>query len=293
MTRTAYVNGQYMPLGVASVRIEDRGLQFADAAYEVCEIKAGRIIDERRHMERLGRSLDALQIPMPMSQAALGAIMREVVRRNRVRDGIVYLQVSRGVAARNHAFPRAPVRPGIVVTARRSDTIEMTRRADQGVTVITLPDNRWERVDIKTVGLLPNVLAKQKAVDAGAFEAWLIDKGGFVTEGSATNAWIVQKDGTLVTRPADRGILRGITRGTLFEVVAGEGLRIEERPFTVAEAKTASEAFLTGSSLSIMPVVEIDGHAIGRRQPGPITARLRAVFHDYAEIGPVWSSLVP
>lgn len=291
MPRTAYVNGRYVPHGVAAVHIEDRGYQFADAVYEVCEIKGGRLVDERRHMERLSRSLAALNIAEPMSRAAFGVVLREVVRRNRVRDGIVYLQVSRGVAPRNHVFPTEDVRPGVVVTARAVDAVESDRRVLAGVSVITMPDNRWDRVDIKTVGLLPNTLAKQKARAAGAFEAWLVDEDGFVTEGSATNAWIVSREGTLVTRPADHGILRGITRGTVCRIIEAEGLRIDERPFTVAEAKSAEEAFLTGSSLPIMPVVEIDGQIVGQGKPGPVAARIRAIFHDYAEFGPVWSSI--
>jgi D-alanine transaminase len=289
MSRIAYVNGRYLPHGAAAVHIEDRGYQFADGVYEVCEIRDGRVIDERLHLARLRRSLAELSIRPPVGDAALGVILREVVRRNRVRDGMVYLQVTRGVAPRNHAFPPDATPPSLVVTAKAIPRAAGTERAAGGVSVITVPDNRWERVDIKTVSLLPNVLAKQKAKEAGAFEAWFVDREGRVTEGSSTNAWIVTEDGALVTRPAERGVLRGITRTVIFAMAAGEGLRIEERPFTVAEALAAREAFLTAATTLIMPVVRIDGTPVGSGRPGPIATGLRDRFHKAAEFAPEWS----
>lgn len=291
MSRIAYVNGRYVAHRGAAVHIEDRGFQFADAVYEVCEVKDGRLIDETRHLDRLGRSLSELRIAMPMDRASLGVILREVIQRNRIRDGIVYLQVTRGAAPRNHAFPVSRVSPGLVVTARSVDLTEGERRARQGVAVITTPDNRWERVDIKTVGLLPNVLAKQKAREVGAFEAWFVDKDGFVTEGSSTNAWILTREGTLVTHPADRGILRGITRSAVLELAEKEGIPFEERRFSLAEAHSAREAFITAASTIVMPVVSLDNKPIGDGKPGPVATRLRTIFHGQAEAGPVWSSL--
>ncbi|MBB5751166.1 D-amino-acid transaminase [Prosthecomicrobium pneumaticum] len=283
MSRIAYVNGRYVPLRQAAVHVEDRGYQFADGVYEVCEVDGGRLIDERRHMDRLERSLKELRIAMPMSRVALGAVLRETVRRNRVGHGLVYLQVTRGVAPRNHLFPSPAVLPAIVVTARSSDAAAAERRAEAGVGVITVPENRWARVDIKTVSLLPNVLAKQAAKEAGAYEAWFVDADGRVTEGGSTNAWIVTADGALVTRPAEEGILRGITRTVLFDLAAEEGLKIEERAFTVEEAKAAREAFITAATAVVMPVVRIDEVPLGNGAPGSIATRLRSRFHDVAE----------
>ncbi len=289
MSRFAYVNGRYVRHADAAVHIEDRGYQFADGVYEVCEVLGGRLVDERLHMDRLERSLSELRIAMPMDRAALGAVLRETVRRNLVRDGMVYLQVSRGVAPRNHPFPVAQTPPALVVTAKSVDRAAGDKRAESGVAVISVPDNRWERVDIKTVSLLPNVLAKQAAKEAGAYEAWFVDKDGNVTEGSSTNAWIVTTDGALVTRPASGGILKGITRTVIFELAAATGLRIEERAFSLNEAKSAREAFITAATTLVMPVVRIDAEAIGNGAPGSIATALRQRFHDFAEVAPLWS----
>ena len=283
MARIAYVNGLYMPRGDAVVHVEDRGYQFSDGVYEVCEVRDGRIVDQRRHMARLQRSLDELRIPVPMSPAALGVVMRETVRRNRVHDGIVYLQVTRGVARRDHAFPPPGTVPSVVVTARNLDTAANEKAAAEGVAVVTVPDNRWERVDIKSISLLPNVLAKQAAREQGAKEAWFADRDGKVTEGSSSNAWIVTMDGTVVTRSADRGILRGITRSVLLEVIKAHGLAFEERAFTVEEAYRAREAFLTSASQIVLPVVRIDGRPVGNGAPGSIATALRNDFHRHAE----------
>ena len=284
MSRIAYVNGLYVPHAEASVHIEDRGYQFADGVYEVCEIRGGRMVDERRHMERLVRSLGELRIRLPMPLNALAVVMRETIRRNRVRNGIVYLQVTRGVARRDHVFPAASVSPSVVVTARSSDPSKSDALAAQGISVITVPENRWDRVDIKTVGLLPNVLAKEAARAAGAKEAWFIDNEGKVTEGGSTNAWILTQDGVLVTRPAETGILRGITRTVVLEVAAQHQIRVEERGFTVEEALKAKEAFITAASTVVIPVVKIDGIEVGEGRPGPVAKALRASFHKVAEI---------
>ncbi|ADH89082.1 aminotransferase class IV [Ancylobacter novellus DSM 506] len=284
MSRIAYVNGLYVPHAEAAVHVEDRGYQFADGVYEVCEVRGGKMVDERRHMQRLVRSLGEIHIRLPMPLAALGVVLRETIRRNRVRDGIVYLQVTRGVARRDHYFPDPSTPPSIVVTARASDPARAEASAAQGVGVITVPENRWDRVDIKTVGLLPNVLAKEQAKTAGAREAWFVDKEGRVTEGGSTNAWIVTAEGRIVTRPAEAGILRGITRTVVFEVAEKLQLRVEERAFTVAEALAAREAFITAASTVVMPVVRIDGHPVGEGRPGPVARALRETFHQVAEV---------
>ncbi|WP_341988465.1 D-amino-acid transaminase [Azorhizobium sp. AG788] len=283
MSRIAYVNGQYVIHADASVHVEDRGYQFADGVYEVCEIRDGHLVDERRHLDRLDRSLRELRIDPPMDRGPLGVVLREVVARNRVRNGLVYLQVTRGVARRDHAFPAAGTPASLVVTARSVNFAASDKGAEVGIKVITVPDNRWERVDIKTVGLLPNVLAKQAAKEAGAKEAWFVDASGHVTEGSSTNAWIVTADGKLVTRSAESGILRGITRTVLFDLAEKEQLRIEERAFTREEAMGAREAFISSATNLVMPVVMIDGQAIGEGTPGPMSRRLRERYHAYAE----------
>ena len=283
MARIAYVNGRYLPHHQATVHIEDRGYQFSDGVYEVCEVKDAYIVDARRHLQRLHRSLDELRIRPSLSDAALVIIMREIISRNRVRDGIVYLQITRGVARRDHAFPSADTRPSIVVTARTIDTLLNEKAAEAGVAVITVPDNRWERVDIKSISLLPNVLAKQMAREQGAKEAWFVDRDGLVTEGSSSNAWIVTMAGMVVTRAADRGILRGVTRSVLIEVIEAHGLVFEERAFSVAEAYAAREAFLTSASQVVLPVVRIDGRAVGNGAPGSLATALRKDFHRHAE----------
>jgi D-alanine transaminase len=285
MSRIAYVNGRYLPLRDAKVHVEDRGYQFADAVYEVCEVRGGRLIDERRHLDRLERSLAALRIRMPMTRAALGVVLREVVARNRIGFGMVYLQIGRGVARRDPAFPGLGVEPSVVVTARPLDHKRIETLAAAGIAVVSVPDNRWGRVDIKTVGLLPNVLARQAAIDQGAREAWFIDKAGLVTEGASANAWIVTADGKLVTRHADHAILRGITRTVALDAAKAQGLSIEERPFSLEEAYAAREAFVTSATQVVMPVVRIDGRPIGNGKPGPVATALRGEYGHYAEAG--------
>ena len=284
MARIAYVNGRYVPHSEAMVHVEDRGYQFADGVYEVCEVRGGRLIDERRHMERLQRSLSELKIALPMPLKSLGVVLRETVSRNRVRDGIVYLQVTRGVAPRDHAFPKAGTRPSVVVTAKSLDTERGEQVAEEGIAVVTVPENRWPRVDIKSVGLLPNVLAKQTARENGAKEAWFVDRDGNVTEGSSSNAWIITADRKVVTQPATAAILRGITRAVLLDVLSEHGLELDERPFTVDEAYAAREAFITSASQIVMPVVRIDGRPVGNGAPGLVASALRRDFHQHAEI---------
>ena len=285
MSRTAYVNGRYLPMRDAMIHVEDRGFQFADGVYEVCEVRGGRLVDERRHLDRLERSLDALRIRMPMSRAALRIVLREVVARNRIGYGIVYLQITRGVARRDHGFPAPEVRPSVVVTARPLNSARNEALAAAGIAVVSVPDNRWGRVDIKTIGLLPNVLARQAAIEQGARDAWFVDKDGTVTEGASSNAWIVTQASTIVTRPADHGILSGITRTVVLEAIKAQGLAVEERAFTLEEAYAAREAFVTAASQIVLPVVRIDGRLIGDGKPGPVATALRREFHRYAESG--------
>lgn len=278
MSRISYVDGRYVPHGSAAVHIEDRGYQFADGVYEVWAVLGGKLADAEGHLARLERSLSELRIPQPLGRAALVAIVREVVRRNRIRDGLSYLQVTRGVARRDHAFPAAETRPTLVVSARPLDLNAMERRAAAGVAVITTPETRWTRCDIKSVALLPNVLAKQAAREAGAFEAWYVDADGYVTEGSSTNAWIVDQEGRLRTRDTGANILRGVTRLNLIEVARSAQFAVDERPFTVEEALHAKEAFITAASLFVQPVVQIDGRPVADGRPGPVAARLRELY---------------
>jgi D-alanine transaminase len=284
MTRTVYVNGRYLPYAEATVHAEDRGFQFADAVYEVCEVKGGCLVDETRHMGRLARSLAELGMPQPMSTGAWSRVLRETVRRNRVRDGMVYLQVSRGAGPRNFVFPPADTPPTVVCLARSASPAQQEAAAEAGIGVKTMPDPRWDRCDIKTVMLLPAALAKEAARAEGAKEAWFFDRDGYVTEGASSNAWIVDGEGRLVTRQVDNAILRGITRTTLIDVLKREGLELVERPFTVAEAKAAREAFVTSATNIVMPVVRIDGQPVGNGAPGLLSQRLRAEFHTAAEI---------
>jgi D-alanine transaminase len=283
MSRIAYVNGRYRPHRDAMVHVEDRGYQFADGVYEVCEVRDGSLVDERRHMERLQRSLGELRIRLPMTLPALSVIMHETVRRNRVADGLIYLQITRGVARRDFGFPAPGTAPSVVVTARSLDRAGSELQAAVGISVMTLPETRWARVDIKSVALLPNVLAKQAAREQGIREAWFVDRDGFVTEGASSNAWIVTRGDKVITRPAGNDILRGITRSVVLDVLASKGLALEERPFTVAEVLEAGEAFVTSASQTVMPVVRVDGKPIGQGRPGPIAAALRREFHRHAE----------
>ena len=276
MSRIAYVDGQYLPHRSAGVHIEDRGYQFADGVYEVLAVVGGHLIDEGPHLARLARSLAELRIVPPMSDAALRIVLREVVARNGVRDGSVYLQITRGAAPRDHAFPRS-AEPVLVVTGRRKKPPD-PRLAAVGIAVITIPDIRWRRCDIKSVALVANVLGKQRAREAGAFEAWQVDGEGRVTEGTSTNAWIVTADATAVTRQADSAILNGVTRLAVFDIIRREGYRLVERPFTVAEAKAAREAFVTSTAVELLPVVRIDGDPVGSGTPGPLSQTLRAFY---------------
>ncbi len=278
MSRIAYVNGAYVPLRRAKVSIQERGLQFGDAVYEVWAVRGGRLFDRDAHLSRLQRSLQAVRIEAPMSDAALLSVIGETMRRNRVRNGIVYLQIGRGAAPRDHAFPTPGVAPSVIVTAKPLDIGALDARAEAGVRVITLPETRWARRDIKSVNLLPNVLARQAAREAGAFEAWFVDGDGMVTEGTSSNAWIVDGDGVLKTRGLSNDILHGVTRAALAAIARERQMRVAEQAFSVAEAQRAREAFISAASNPAVPVTHIDGVAIGDGAPGPVARALRAAY---------------
>jgi len=280
MSRIAYVNGQYVPHLDAAVHIEDRGYQFADGVYEVVPVVNNKLIGEDGHLDRLWRSMDELQMAEPMKRRPMQLVMREVLRRNGVENGIIYMQITRGVAPRDHPFP-ADAHSSLVMTAKRTSPEKAEMKAEKGVAVITVPDIRWGRCDIKSVSLLPNILAKQAATEQGAYEAFQVDADGFVTEGSSTNAWMVDQDGTLVTRAASHSILSGITRADLLGLLAAEGIKVELRSFSADELRNAREVFLTSSSSYVQPVVEVDGKVIGNGKPGSISNNLRRIFKKY------------
>jgi D-alanine transaminase len=288
MTRIAYVNGRYVRHAEAMVHVEDRGYQFADGVYEVCEVRHSMIVDLNRHLDRLGRSLSELRIEWPMHRAALVRVIREVLRRNRVKNGLFYLQVTRGVAKRDHVFPAPGTKPSIVVTAKNTNPAIIAAKNANGIRTITVPDNRWDRVDIKTVGLLSNALVRQQAKEAGAQEAIYVDANGIVKEGAATNVWMVDSDGTILTRPAEHGILRGITRTTLMDVARTLDLTIREEEFSVEKMLGAREVFITAATSICFPVVEIDGKTIANGHPGSVSQKIREAFFDIAEKTSIW-----
>lgn len=283
MTRWVYINGRYRRYDDALVHAEDRGFQFADAVYEVMEVRGGNLIDATRHLARLERSLGELGIEQPVGREAMLGIIGEVTRRNLVRDGLVYLQVTRGAAPRDFAMPGPDTLPTLVVLARAVTKGAVDAKAKVGIGVKTVPETRWARSDIKTVMLLPSVLAKAAAKADGAGEAWYVDARGYVTEGASSNAWIVTEGGKLVTRQTGPEILPGITRATLKDVAATVQVEVVERAFTVAEALAAKEAFITSASTVLMPVVKLDGQTIGEGRPGPTSLKLRELFHGIAE----------
>ncbi|MCS6931105.1 MAG: D-amino-acid transaminase [Acetobacteraceae bacterium] len=278
MSRIAYVNGRYLPKRLAAVNVEDRGLQFGDGVYEVVTVQDGRFVDEDLHLDRLERSLREIRIPMPMPRGSLRQVLAEVVRRNRVRHGLCYMQVTRGVAPRDHPFPRKPVPPGLMVTAKNlagypADVDAWAAKA------ILYPDQRWERRDIKSTNLLPNVLAKQAAREAGAAEAILYDEATcLVTEGASTSFWIVDEEGALRTRHLSNAILPGCTRAALMQELREAGIPWREEPFTVEQTRRAREAFVTSATSYVRPIVALDGQPVGDGRVGPVTRRLFEIF---------------
>ena len=281
MSRIAYVNGQYVSHRDATVHVEDRGYQFADGVYEVFAVMGGKLIGEQGHLERLAHSLSELRIEWPMSRPALMVAVKEIVRRNHVRDGLVYLQVTRGVSPRDHPFPQHSD-SALVITARKSGPLDKDTLRN-GVDIITIPDIRWQRCDIKSVALLANVLGKQEAREANAFEAWQVDEDGYITEGTSTNAWIVTTSGDLVTRNASTSILNGVTRLAVLEAVVEVGVDIIERPFTPQEALAAREAFITSSTSHVKAVTRINGQSIGNGHVGDLTNRVLDAYVEYVK----------
>jgi D-alanine transaminase len=283
MARIAYVNGRYRPLQSAAVAPEDRGYQFADGVYEVIKVLGGEPRDLERHLDRLARSLAALEIAPPMTRRALESVLRETLRRNQLSNALLYIQVTRGSAPRNHLFPRR-ARPSLVVTVRRP-AFPGEREREEGVGVITRPDLRWGRCDIKSISLLPNVLARQSAAAAGCREAWLVDREGIVTEGSASNAYIVDAGGRLITHPLNERILGGITRSVVLELARQDGIEVVEQPFSVEQAHAAREAALSSTSSWLLPVTTIDGRPVSNGMPGHVVRRLMALYAGHLGVG--------
>ena len=284
MSRIAYVNGRYVPQSAASVNVEDRGYQFADGVYEVLYLSAGRFMDEELHMKRLERSLGEIGITPPMGRTAMLRVIREVADRNRLRDGLIYMQVTRGVARRDHAFPSKPIPPAMVITCRRTPPYPVNVEKWAG-TAISAPDQRWERCDIKSTALLPNVLAKQAARVAGAYEAILIDKQGMVTEGASSTVWVVDASGVLCTRTLSNSVLPGCTRASLLSQMAEAGIAGEERAVSEAELRQAREIFVTSATSFVKPIIKLDGAPVGDGTVGPVTRRLFELFAQHAKGG--------
>lgn len=281
MPRFAYVNGRYIRHDYATVGVEDRGLQFADSIYEVVALIDGHLADEQGHLDRLERSLSELQIAMPMTRASLQVAMRQLIRLNRTKNGGLYIQITRGRAKRDFAFPDV-ARPTVIMTLRNA-TFDIDQRKLAVKEIITVPDIRWSRRDIKTTGLLAQVLAKESALEAGADDAWMVDVDGYVTEASASNAWIINKKGELITRPTkNNGILKGVTRTAIQHLCKKEGIKLVERAFTVKEAREAREAFMSSAVMLIVPVSQIDGRKIGTGKIGSLTSKIFDIYMSYA-----------
>ena len=281
MSRVSYVNGRYHPHKEVNVHVEDRGYQFADGVYEVILVKNRRLVDQIPHLDRLERSLKALEIPCPMKRQALKMVLEEVIDRNKFKNGIVYIQITRGVARRDHGFPKIS-KPTLVITARPLK-IPVKGTESKGAKVITLPDIRWKRCDIKSVSLLPNVLGKQAARTAGAQEAWQYDEEGFITEGTSTNAWILDHNNNLITRYLDEAILSGVTRLTVINLAETEGIKIVEQPFSIDDVKNCKEAFFTSSTSFLTPVTQINDTVIGDGSPGEFTKKLLLSYMNYID----------
>lgn len=285
MSRTIYVNGSYQPYDQATLHVEDRATLFADSVYEVVEIKNGTLVDQQDHLDRLARSLDEINLTPDFSLNTIPFIIRESIRRNRVRNGMVYIQVSRGVSKRDFLFPNPHKVPAtLIVFARSSNSTAKEAQASKGIHVITMPDIRWKRPDIKSTGLLASVLARQTAKGQGSDEAWLYDENNFITEGAASNAWIINDNDELITHPANTAILKGITREGVMRAAEQVQLTYIERPFTIEEAKQAKEAFITAATNLVMPVTHIDGEPLNNGKPGPVSLRLRHIFHEFAQL---------
>ena len=276
MSRTVYVNEEYLPEEDAKISIFDRGFLFADGVYEVTSVLDGKLIDFDGHAKRLARSLNELDMQAPCTEEELLEIHRQLIARNDLNEGLIYLQVTRGAADRDFVYPSADTKPTLVLFTQAKQ-IAISAAADSGMKVISIPDERWGRRDIKTVQLLYPSMGKMMAKAAGADDAWMVEDG-FVTEGTSNNAYIVTHDGTIVTRHLSSEILHGITRAAVLKMANEAQMKLEERPFTIKEAQHAAEAFITSASSFVMPIVSIDGAAVGTGAPGPIAMRLREIY---------------
>ncbi|MCB1755454.1 MAG: D-amino-acid transaminase [Gammaproteobacteria bacterium] len=276
MNRTVYVNGEFLPESDAKISIFDRGFIFSDGVYEVSSVLGGKLIENAGHLARLRRSLNELDMPSPASDEEIEAIQNKLIELNAIDQGLVYLQVTRGAADREFTWSD-DMKPSLVMFTQAKELIN-SPTAEKGISVITTPDIRWQRRDIKTIGLLAPCMAKMLAKSAGADDAWQVDEDGFITEGSSNNAYIVDADGVIVTRQLSQKILHGITRKAILKLAEESTIRVEERPFSVDEALNASEAFISSASTFVWPVISIDGQAIGTGQPGPVARRLREIY---------------
>mgnify|MGYP001176960197 CR=1 FL=1 len=281
MSRIAYVNGSYIAHNSASVHIEERGFQFADSVYEVVYVYKSKLIDQKRHLDRLDHSLNELMIEWPVKRSALEIIIKQIIKKNLIKTGLVYLQVSRGSSPRDFPFPKG-VKPTLVVTARPLKPFN-PENALKGMEVTTLPDIRWERCDIKTTQLLPAAISKQKALDSGVSDAWFVNEDNIVTEGTSNNAWIVTQDNKLKTRPASHAILNGITRQAILELAHLENIDVSEEAFSLEEALNAKEAFVSSASACVKPVTKINDHVIGDGQVGEITRKIAQYYVGFLE----------
>ena len=280
MSRIAYVNGRYQPLSQATIHVEDRGLQFADGVYEVLYRHEGRLIDCDLHLDRLARSLRELQMKAPLGRGALLSVVAEVARRNRLASGLIYMQVTRGSAPRAHVFPPPGTPPSLIVTMRRTPPFPASVTAWQAGAV-TLPDQRWGRCDIKSVGLLPNVLARQAAREQGALEAILFDADGMVTEGASTSVFMVDASGAIRTNALSHAVLPGCTRAALLAHMAEAGMVVEERAFSVDELHAAREVFITAATTFVKPITRLDNRIVGDGEVGPVSTRLFALVRQH------------
>lgn len=280
MDRIVYVNGEYLPEQDAKISVFDRGFLFADGVYEVAAILRGQLIDNKQHLLRLRRSLQELDMPSPADDTTIESIQKELIRLNHIDEGAVYLQVTRGAADRNFAYPEDSS-PSLVLFTQEKKIIDLPT-AKTGIKIITTEDIRWGRRDIKTVALLAASMAKMFAMKSGADDAWLVDREGYITEGSSFNAYIVTSEGTIITRHLSNDILHGITRKAVLQLAEKDGLQVIERPFSVEEACQAQEAFITAAGFFVLPVIQINDKVLGNGKPGSITAKLRSIYIDMA-----------
>ena len=280
MPRTIYINGEFLPEEKAKISVFDRGFLFADAAYEVFPVIGGGIVDAHAHLERMARSLSEMKIPSHYSPHEYLPVIKSLVRNNKLSEGLIYMQVTRGVDDRSFDFP-VNSDPSVVMFTQKKNVID-NPKADTGITVVTVPDIRWQRCDIKSVALLPACLAKSQATSQGADDAWMFDSDNNITEGSSNNTYIITPQGKLITRHLSNAILSGITRISVLELISQTDLELEQRPFSIEEAQNAMEAYSTSASSLVMPVVSINGKKIGDGRPGPITTKLRKLCIEKA-----------